>query len=428
MRTLRSLCARGPFSSAFNLFLTIFNLFCVDSLLAQNIVESTTAEFTANPVGLTDMDVSEFFGKVPAYGGQQRTEKPTPDLLRVRRELEAEVDAFVAGAPWRPFHHTLGISGYETEFAHPDEVFLVLSLVLPWLAGERAERVKDWLKFELVAHPPFGQAGYFFRDGRARERYEVPAALLPAGQAKAASALGLYSFWQYVQATGEREALISRWTEVTNRAAPLLEMTYEFDLERKPSARGEPERLNGDLAGLLGLARMARLRGDALLERRARARGRELLELRVNLERVSPKLLEHSKAASKRLHNVHLARFNLLVPEVAQAVAHGSADCAVRNLRVFREERNGWFMAFGDRLIGGENYTNPLSLPRAQFVGAALIERLPSETLAGFLDVPWCAADLSWLEKAVWVLWTAAGQPWTTLDELPRAAPSAASP
>jgi len=47
---------------AFNLILVFLGGFCVDSVRAQNIVEtSSTSTFTANPVRLTDMEVSEFF-------------------------------------------------------------------------------------------------------------------------------------------------------------------------------------------------------------------------------------------------------------------------------------------------------------------------------------------------------------------------------
>lgn len=37
------------------------SVLCVDSTVLRNIVEPTISEFTANPVKLTDTDVSEFF-------------------------------------------------------------------------------------------------------------------------------------------------------------------------------------------------------------------------------------------------------------------------------------------------------------------------------------------------------------------------------
>jgi hypothetical protein len=83
------------------------------------------------------------------------------------------------------------------------------------------------------------------------------------------------------------------------------------------------------------------------------------------------------------------------------------AGLATERLRSFREARNGWFMAFGDRLIGGENYTNPLDFPRALFAGAALIEQLPQDELLRFIDVPWCKGDPYFIEKCALALSTA---------------------
>jgi hypothetical protein len=49
--------------AAFKIIVSLPTVFCVDSGVAQNIVEATSAaDFTANPVRLTDMDVSEFIG------------------------------------------------------------------------------------------------------------------------------------------------------------------------------------------------------------------------------------------------------------------------------------------------------------------------------------------------------------------------------
>jgi hypothetical protein len=78
---------------------------------------------------------------------------------------------------------------------------------------------------------------------------------------------------------------------------------------------------------------------------------------------------------------------------------------AAARLQAFRGERNGWFMAFGDRLVGGENYTNPAHFSRALFAGAALIEQLPPDQLAGFIDVPWCKGDFYFIEKCALALW-----------------------
>ena len=50
--------------------------------------------------------------------------------------------AFVEGYPWKAFHNTLGISGYEAYFNHPDEMVYALSIALPQLDADTAETTR----------------------------------------------------------------------------------------------------------------------------------------------------------------------------------------------------------------------------------------------------------------------------------------------
>jgi hypothetical protein len=361
------------------------------------------------------MEVSEFLTFVPRFSS------PT-NLASARRvfdKLDAHVRQFLDGAPWRPFQHTLGISGYEVEFDHSAAEFYALALALPNLPVETARRVKHYLAVELTNAPPYAESGFDRQAGRPRESYQVPASLRVGGRGQAKSVFGVYAFWAYAYYMGdtnEAARLVrDHWDRIKERIAPLLVADYRFDLARKDSNRGEARKLNGDLAGLLGCFRLAHWLGDRAFVQKTQPRLRQLLELRVNLERVNSHLLEKSNAATKGLHNYRLARYSHLVPEVGAALAKSSEGCGPKNLRIFREERNGWFLAFGDRLIGGENYTNPLQFPSDLFAGAALIEQLPAEALAGYIDVPWCPGDFSYLEKSVYTLWALAGRPWTKL-------------
>jgi hypothetical protein len=396
---------------AFKLIVTLAALFLIDSAASQNIVALfSDRRFTANPVRLTDTDVSELFFRTPGFAAPGTS----PEGRRVAAKLEAHLLEFLEGAPWMPFQQTLGISGHEISFAHPDEMFLALSQALPGLSETTAARVKDFLRAELAKAPPYDEAGFDHRSGRPRESYDVPSAVRVAGRGRATSALGVYSYWCWSHHAGE-VVDPAPWAAIKARCKPLLEGEYRFDLQTNGPGKGEAQKLNGDLAGLIGLARLARSQGEAVLEQQALRRGRELLELRVNLERTNPFILEKSDAATQKLHNARLSRYCDLVPEVGEALARFSDGCGAGRLKLFREERNAWFLAHGDRFIGGENYTNPIHLPRALFAGAAFIEQLPAQQLLGFLDVPWCKGDFHFVERCLLALWADAGRPWKKL-------------
>lgn len=395
----------------FRIIVTFNALFFVDSGVSQNIVSLfSDRRFTANPVRLTDTDVSELFFRTPDFNQHSFS----PAARRVAAKLEAHVLGFLDGAPWMPFQHTLGISGHEVSFAHPDEMFLTLAQALPFLSEAAATRVKNFLRTEASRIPPYAGPGFDFRSGRPREFYDVPAALRLAGRGKANDALGIYAFWAW-RHYARQPMSVAQWDTIKARAASLLDAKYRFDLQTNGPGKGEALRLNGDLAGLIGLARLARRQHDTNIEQQALRRGHELLELRVNFERLNPFILESSDAATKKLHNARLSRYGNLVPEVGEGLARFSAGCGAGQLKAFREERNGWFLAFGDRFIGGENYTNPIHFPRSLFAGAALIEQLPAPQLLGFIDVPWCKGDFYFIERCVLALWADAGRPWQPL-------------
>ena len=395
----------------FEIIFTFATLFFIDSAASQNIVVLfTDRRFTANPVRLTDTDVSELFFRTPDFPKRATS----PEGRRVAAKLEAHVIAFLDGAPWMPFQQTLGISGYEISFAHPDEMFLALAQSLPGLSEAAAERVKNFLQAELSKTPPSAEPGFDYRSGRPRESYEVPATLRVPGRGKANSTLGVYAFWACCHHAGKPPAAAD-WDAIKTRVKLLLDAGYKFDPQTNGPGKGEAQTLNGDLAGLIGLARLGRMQGDAAIEQHALRRGRELLELRVNLERTNPFILENSDAATRKLHNARLSRYCGLVPEVGEAMARFGADCGARQLKLFREERNGWFLAHGDRFIGGENYTSPIHFPRSLFAGAALIEQLPAQQLLDFIDVPWCKGDFYFIERCTLALWADAGRPWKKL-------------
>lgn len=397
---------------AFKTFFLLVAAFSVDSSSAQNIVAPDFSGFTANPVMLTDTEVSELTGKTPNLLPPLNA---PPDAARITSKLDRHVREFLDGAPWMPYHHTLGISGYEASFAHPDEVFYTLSIALPFLNGETMRRVREFLTAELHTNPPYGAPGYEFRTGRPRESYDVPLRLRREGRHQAADLFGIYAFWAFTYFSGDTNAAQAHWPAIKARLRPLLTGRYAFDPLARSDGKGAAERLNGDLAGLIGGIRLARANGDSERERQARTRCRELLEHRLNLDRTNPTLLEPSNAASRSLHHAKLARFCRLVPELAEAIATGTDQCAARNVKRFREKRNAWFLAYGDRFVGGENYTNPIHFPWSLFTAAALIEQLPSPELASFVDVPWCRGDLYFMQTCVLALWAADGRPWQNL-------------
>jgi hypothetical protein len=141
------------------------------------------------------------------------------------------------------------------------------------------------------------------------------------------------------------------------------------------------------------------LQKDEAIHERTIDRLRDVLDLRINLERVNPRFVEPTQSTTAHLHVYKLSRFCRLTPEIAAALVRHDGGMAKQQLQAYRQMRNGWYLAFGDRMIGGENYTNPPHFARALFASAALIEQRPAEELVSYVDVPSCKGDLYFIEK-----------------------------
>jgi hypothetical protein len=69
------------------------------------------------------------------------------------------------------------------------------------------------------------------------------------------------------------------------------------------------------------------------------------------------------------------------------------------NLSSIDRELPVWYQAWGERLIGGENYVSPPSLSQGVFLAMAYSAHCPRRQLARYLDQPWCRADLAYIAK-----------------------------
>jgi len=372
---------------------------------AQNVVDRTGAGAVLAPVTLPPAFAEKLISDA---GRADRALPPAAEGARVATKLDVHVSELIDGWPWRPLHHVLGISGFETYFDHPDELFYSLSLALPFLSAKTRVAARAFLERQLRDAPPYRIDGFDRTIGGVRESYSVPEPLRAAGKGRARSAFGVAAFELYVARLGDSAdgtaVLQNHWPAICERMKPLLERADTFDGTRRDDGSDRAELLNGDLAGLIAFARLAEHQHDSGTLAAALSHVQQLAQFRVNLERTNPFILEKTHFASKRLHNYALTRYCALTDKVVQCLAGPTGELAAKRLRDFREERNGWYLALGDRVVGGENYTNPLRFGRAMFAGAALIEKLSSEQLLRFVDVPSCRADFYFIEKCALAL------------------------
>jgi hypothetical protein len=159
----------------------------------------------------------------------------------------------------------------------------------------------------------------------------------------------------------------------------------------------DAEHLNAQIAGLIAGIRIMERADES--SKRARKLLATMVAERVHHERADRWLIRPTKVASKGLHQAKVPRYIALVPEVSAMLGEFASEGLKYNLKSLMKGLPLWYQAFGERMIGGENYISPPHLARGLFIGGADGGVISTEQLASKLDQPWCKADLYYIEK-----------------------------
>jgi len=319
----------------------------------------------------------------------------------VQRRLDAQANELITGWPWAPLVIELGIAGEEIHFRRASETVQVLSLALPFLFPETRSRAVALLDSLFDAGRPLNNTA-LGSDAQRREYYKLPESLAQRAEAKDGrfeAELGdLYAVWAYAH-------YADRWDKVL-RLAPLFRERFRTQIAAAQHAQFDAEadggraveRLNRDMAGLIGYIRIMRHAGDNQAAQFALASLAQLASQRVGFELSDPRL------QGPRSHHAWVPRYVGLVPETGQLLGDYAATALRENLDALDRELKVWHQAWGERLIGGENFTNSPNLARGIFAALAEGGSRSPDDLARRLDQPWCRADLYYIEKLTAVL------------------------
>lgn len=322
--------------------------------------------------------------------------KPSTDPLAVdlRRRLDAAVGELVDGAPWAPWAVELGIAHEELHFWRSSETMQAVAVALPHLSPEVRERAVAFLDGLVEQGVPLRKP-VFGPEGRRREHYRLSPELLAAPAARPpryeAGLADLYALWAYAH-------YADRWNriqveEIRQRFRDVLLRPEPFRFDPAEGDGTAVETLNGQIAGAIGYVRgmqHAGIESEAQLATRVLA---EMVTERIHYERAEGRL------QPKREHHGKVPRYLRLTPELGRLLADYAGEQLRRNLADLDRQLPVWYQAWGERLIGGENYISPPHLSRGIFAALADAAEASPERLARYLDQPWCRADLYYIEK-----------------------------
>ena len=368
-------------------------------------------------------------GKVPgtrqplngSVGGQQ----PLSDRAsqQVSKITDAELDRFIWESPvakfangnstaalkaelshsiselilteWRPLVFPAGKHPSEAYrfFIEPTETLYILARAYNYLDSDLRQKVKGYVaKMTSPGGPlegPTGQRTYRPTEGAARSLYDIPEERLlrVMDDITRSDAARLYPLWLWAETSGDWSKIERDWKQLRELAA------------QSPN-KMEEDCHNGYLAGLIAYCRIAqRLHDDAALEN-GLAATRKAMRQRLTYEFTYTR---GGLITQVPVGRSILARWRHLTPEVGRLLANYATDTHKHLMDIYVDyHRPTWYLAWNIETMWRNEC--PFSFPTMSaevFSARALILREPGEKLSRFVDIPWCKADLFYIQKLI---------------------------
>lgn len=311
----------------------------------------------------------------------------------LRQKLSAAVAELIS-ADWAPLLFPEGqeITTPFRTFADPSELPLTIGMAWPYLPAELQPRVREYVNRHLQADEVLEHNYLDENAGQRREAYPVKTTRkIETFRTREPGLSRLYPLWLYAHASGDWQ-----WIEQNWPAIKLL-------LNANPKASDwKTDGKNAYLSGLIAYCRIAAHMKDAqalsAAQPRAIAAMRERIEYEATMTRGG---IYFVGAANGRGSGP--ARWLFLTPETAR-LCRSFTDEVQKSLvgRYIDYHRPTWYLAWGQLTEGADEECTALpNTTMAHYAAKAMLVDTPAEQLVQAVDIPWCKADLYYIQKLV---------------------------
>ena len=343
----------------------------------------------------------------PAVGRFGEVGRPAPSALQaadaaLAQALTRGVQELIQQA-WRPLVFPSGKHPEEAYrfFSDPTETLYTLARAYPHVDANLQQAIQQfvagWSADDGPLASPTGRRTLPADKGEIRSAYDVPERLLRVaddfGRTEVAR---LYPLWLWARVSGDWSKLERDWPRLRSLA------------DSPPNAMEEDCR-NGHVAGLIAYCRIAQHVQDQDAVQRGLIAARRALRERLEYEFA---YTNGGVITRVPVGRSIFGRWRHLTPEVGRLLQTYAEPTHRHLMDVYVDyHRPTWWLAWNVELMLRNE--SPFSLPTMSaeiFDARALVLREPQKQLAGYLDLPWCRADLFYLQKLVACL-EASGKP-----------------
>ena len=341
---------------------------------------------------MTDDELNRFIWEVPIIKFQDRSA-----FAPYQKELSQYVKELISNQ-WRPLLFPVGKHPREAYrlFIDPTEILYTLALAYKYIDPDLQRDVKQYVaRMNSTGGPlagPVGQRTYNPDEGAVRSLYDVPPeSMMQVTDDIVRSDLArLYVFWLWADVTGDWSRIEQNWDFLQKL------------IDQPPNKMAEDCR-NAYLAGLIAYCRIA-----------LRMRDEKAVEKGLNTaQRAFRQRLEYEFAHTRGglitqvpvLRSI-FGRWRHLTPEVGRFCSAYVSKTHKHLMDVYVDyHRPTWYLAWNVEMLWRNEC--PFAFPTMAaevFTARALILREPAEKLTRFLDIPWCKADLFYIQKLLFII------------------------
>jgi hypothetical protein len=312
----------------------------------------------------------------------------------LRKELARSVGELIS-KDWRPLVFPPGKHPQEAYrfFIEPTETLSTLARAYNYLDSTLQQEVRQYV--ERISRPggalygPTGQRTYEPDKGESRSLYDIPVEKLfrVNDDITRQPVARLYPLWLWAHVTGDWSGIEDNWKD-------LQKLITETPNKMEEDCR------NGYLAGLIAYCRIARQMNDDAAVERGLTTARAAMRERLTFE------LAHTRGGlitQVPVSRSIFSRWRHLTPEIGRFCAVYAGQIHKHLMDVYVDyHRPAWYLAWGVETMWRNEcpFAFP-TMPAEVFAAKALILHEPADKLTNYLDIPWCKADLFYIQKIV---------------------------